>query len=113
MRVDTKRVDRARAAGAISPAEAGAAPARRGRGRPFRPGQSGNPAGKPKGTRNRVTLMLEALLAGEAEEIARKAIALAKAGDSRALKACFDRLLPPRRDRAIAFSFPDVATVAD
>ena len=33
---------------------------RRGPGRPFRPGQSGNPAGKPKGTRHRAT-MLEAV----------------------------------------------------
>ena len=83
------------------------------RGRPFRPGRSGNPAGRPRGARNRATLMLEALLDGEAEGIARKAIELAKAGDSPALKACFDRLLPARRDRHVTFAFPRIRTVAD
>jgi hypothetical protein len=36
------------------------------RGRPFPKGQSGNPAGKPKGTRNAPTLALETLLDGQA-----------------------------------------------
>ena len=31
------------------------------RGRPFEPGQSGNPKGRPKGSRNTVTLLSEAL----------------------------------------------------
>ena len=43
------------------------------RGRPFEPG---NP-GKPKGTRHRTTLAVEALLEGEAEQLTRKAIDLA------------------------------------
>jgi hypothetical protein len=30
----------------------------------FQPGQSGNPAGKPKGARNRTTLAIEALIDG-------------------------------------------------
>jgi hypothetical protein len=33
----------------------------------FAPGQSGNPAGRPKGARNKATLAVEALLVGEAE----------------------------------------------
>jgi len=74
-------------------AETGAA---RARGRPFRPGQSGNPRGKEKGTRNLATMLLEALLEGEAEEIGRKTIELALAGDSRALKACLDSARVPR-----------------
>ena len=32
----------------------------------FKPGQSGNPAGKPKGTRNATTLALETLFDGQA-----------------------------------------------
>ena len=58
----------------------------------FKKGQSGNPAGKPKGTRNATTRMLEALLAGEAEEITRKAIEMAKAGHLPAIRELFDRL---------------------
>ena len=44
------------------------------RGRPFEPGKSGNPKGKPKGSRNQATLLAEALLDGEAEAITRKVI---------------------------------------
>jgi hypothetical protein len=40
-------------------------------GRPFEPGQSGNPAGHPKGSRNKATLAIEVLLDGEAEAITR------------------------------------------
>jgi hypothetical protein len=56
----------------------------------FKPGQSGNPAGKPRGSRNRTTLAVEALLDGEAETLTRKAIELAKAGDLAALRVCLD-----------------------
>ena len=45
----------------------------------FKPGQSGNPAGRPKGSRNRSTLALEAIFEAEAEAITRKAIELALA----------------------------------
>jgi len=85
-------------------ADAGAKP----RGRPFQPGRSGNPRGRPKGSRNATTLMLEALLEGEAEAIGRKLIEMAKAGDSRALKAGFDRLLPAGRDRRPCFRLPEI-----
>ena len=44
----------------------------------FQPGQSGNPAGKPRGTRSAITLAAEALLDGEAEALTRKCIDLAK-----------------------------------
>ena len=72
----------------------------------FKPGQSGNPAGKPKGLRNRATLALEALLDGEAEELTRKAIELAKNGDMAAIRLCLDRIAPPRKDRHVAFPLP-------
>jgi Family of unknown function (DUF5681) len=48
---------------------------------PWRPGQSGNPSGRPKGARNKITLVVEALLDDEAETITRKAIEVAKSGD--------------------------------
>jgi hypothetical protein len=79
----------------------------------FKPGQSGNPAGKPRGTRNKMTRALEALLDGEAEELTRKAIELAKAGDLAALRLCLDRIVPPRRDRHVAFSLPSMSEPAD
>ena len=79
----------------------------------FKPGESGNPAGKPKGARNKVTLAIEALLDGEAEALTRKAIELAKSGDMTALRLCLDRLAPPRKDRHVAFELPPVACPAD
>jgi hypothetical protein len=51
------------------------------RGRPFVKGQSGNPAGRRPGCRNRATLAAEQLLDGEAEALVRKAVELALAGD--------------------------------
>ena len=78
------------------------------RGKPFEPGKSGNPAGKPKGTRNAATLALESLLDGEAEALTRKAVELALAGDITALRLCLDRILPPRKDRPITFEMPAI-----
>ena len=42
------------------------------RGQPFKPGKSGNPAGKPKGSRNATTRAMEALLDGESDVLTRK-----------------------------------------
>lgn len=83
------------------------------RGRPFEPGKSGNPAGKPKGTRNAATLALESLLDGEAEALTRKAVELALAGDIAALRLCLDRILPPRKDRPVSFEMPPINTAED
>ena len=79
----------------------------------FAPGQSGNPAGKPKGARNKTTLAIEALLEGEADALARKAIEMAKDGDGPALRMCLDRLAPPRKDAPVCFDLPPIKSVAD
>jgi hypothetical protein len=68
--------------------------ARKPRGRPFKKGVSGNPAGKPPGSRNRTTLAVQALLDGEAERLTRKCVELALQGDSTALRLCMERLVP-------------------
>ena len=86
---------------------------RRGPGRPFQPGKSGNPAGKPAGARHRATLAAEALLDGEAEALTRKAIDLALAGDPIALRLCLDRILPPRRERPLRFALPELRSAED
>jgi hypothetical protein len=83
------------------------------RGRPFVKGVSGNPAGKPKGARNRSTLAAEALLDGEAEKLTRKAIDMALAGDVFALKLCMERILPPRKDRPVQFDMPSLDGAPD
>src|SRR5829696_8140112 len=83
------------------------------RGRPFKHGQSGNPNGHPQGSRHKTTLAIDALLEGEAETLTRKAVELALAGDTVALRLCLDRLAPPRRDRPVPFALPKLETAAD
>jgi Family of unknown function (DUF5681) len=83
------------------------------RGRPFRKGQSGNPAGKQRGTRHKATLAIEALLDGGAERLTRKAIEKALEGDGVALRLCLDRLCPPRKDRPVSFTLPKIESAHD
>lgn len=78
------------------------------RGKPFPKGVSGNPNGRPKGARNKATLAAEKLLDGEAKALTRKAIELAKTGDVTALRLCMDRIVPPRRDRAVTFKLAPI-----
>src|SRR5215208_2087882 len=79
----------------------------------FKPGQSGNPAGKAKGTRHRATRAAEVLLDGEVEALTRKAVEMALAGDTVAMRLCLDRILPVRKDRHITFTLPTLETAAD
>ena len=79
----------------------------------FAPGQSGNPAGRPKGARSRATMALERILEGDAESILRKVIGLAQDGDATAMRLCLDRMMPARKDRTITFALPPIETAAD
>jgi len=74
---------------------------RKQRGRPFKKGQSGNPAGKAPGTRHRATRAAQVLLDGEAETLTRKCVDMALEGDTTALRICMERICPPARERAI------------
>jgi Family of unknown function (DUF5681) len=87
--------------------------AKKQRGRPFGPGRSGNPQGRPRGSRNKATMAVEALLDGDADAIARKAVERALEGDMAALRLCLERLLPPRRDRPVVFDLPKIEGVSD
>jgi hypothetical protein len=53
--------------------------------------------GRKVGSRNRATLLADALPEGEQEELVRKGIELAKAGDPQMLKFFLDRILPKER----------------
>jgi len=55
----------------------------------------------------------EQIVDGEAEALVRKAIELALAGDTVALGLLLDRIVPPRRDRPVAFSLPALKSPAD
>lgn len=80
---------------------------------PFEKGESGNPAGRPRGARNRATLLMQNLLADDAEAIGRKAIEMAKAGELAAIRLCMDRLAPARKDEPVAFELPPIEKPTD
>ena len=79
----------------------------------FQPGQSGNPAGKPRGTRHRALLALDAIGAAGAEEVLRKVVEDAKAGDIRAAEILLRRVWPERKGRLVEFDLPPVVSAAD
>ena len=71
------------------------------------------PNGRKKGSRNKITQAIEALLDGEGEALTRKAIELGLKGDITALRLCLDRLAPPRRDRHVSFELPKIENAKD
>jgi hypothetical protein len=79
----------------------------------FEKGQSGNPNGRPKGSRNKAAAIIDRLLEGDAESIARQAIDRAKDGDATMIRLCMDRLCPPRKERHLRFALPDLKTADD
>ena len=79
----------------------------------FQKGMSGNPSGKPKGARARVTQLAEKLLEDDRDAIVRAVIAAAKGGDSTAMRLCIERLIPVRKGRAVVFDLPTIETAAD
>jgi hypothetical protein len=74
----------------------------------FKPGHSGNPAGRPRGGPDRRTTLLREL---EVDLPALLAIAKEQAlsGDTRALRLLLDRLLPLRRATSEPVELPELA----
>ena len=77
------------------------------RGRPFARGNGG----RRPGSRNRASLISAALLQGEREELLRKAIELAKAGDVAMFKFLLARSLP--RERLITIDLSEMKFADD
>jgi hypothetical protein len=79
----------------------------------FLPGQSGNPAGKRPGTRNRATLIREAFDEGEEMAVARSVIDKAKSGDVVSARFLLGLLCPRPRGRAITLDLPADMSAGD
>lgn len=71
----------------------------------FKPGQSGNPAGRKPGIRDRRHDLRDTLKA-EAPALVKKCIAMALSGDAAAMKLLLDRCLSPIRPSAAPVQFP-------
>lgn len=73
-------------------------------------GESGNPAGKLRGARNKATMMVFGLMEQGAEEITRAVVEAARGGDLSAARLVLERLAPPARERPIAIDLPNTDT---
>ena len=80
---------------------------------PFQKGQSGNPAGRPRGSRNRKMIVLQTMLDEDGEAILHQAMKMAKAGNTFALRLCMERLLPKRRHEPLQCELPPIRKAAD
>lgn len=83
------------------------------RGRPWTKGQSGNPAGRPRGARHRTTVMLEKLMADDAEAIVRAVLSAAQQGDMTAARMVLDRIVPPAKERPLTVELPSLDSLED
>jgi hypothetical protein len=76
------------------------------RGRPWVKGQSGNPRGRPSRARQ-AAYVTDALIARQAVPLTNKFIEVALGGDRTTLRACVDRISPPRREPPIDLQLPE------
>jgi Family of unknown function (DUF5681) len=79
------------------------------RGRPFK---TGNP-GRPPGSKNKTTQIVEQLAEGQAEQLVQKALEMALAGDVPALRMLLDRVYPPRKGQPVNIDMPPIKTLQD
>ena len=70
-------------------------------------------SGRPRGSRNRVTLAIDSLLEGQSDALTQTAISKALEGDSIALRLCMDRIAPPMKDKPVVFTLPKMQDAMD
>jgi len=73
----------------------------------FRPGESGNPAGRPRGAKNKATILAEEAMAEKVGAVVDKLVERALAGSTSAIRQFLDRNLPMPRG-CIGFDLPDL-----
>ena len=77
----------------------------------FKPGQTGNPNGRPK-DKTPATLLRKSII-GEMPEIINKLVELAKGGDVAAAKVLLDRCVPALKPQAMPINLPVNGTLAE
>lgn len=79
----------------------------------WEPGQSGNPAGRPKGSRHAALLALDAIGAEAGADIMTAVVNAAKNGDMRACELLLRRLWPERKGRPVMLDLPPITGAQD
>lgn len=79
----------------------------------WKKGTSGNPRGRPKGSRNQATLLAIAAMEGELADVVRVVIDAAKGGDMAAARLVVDKLIPATRERPLSIALPEVVTAEE
>lgn len=77
---------------------------------PFQPGVSGNPAGRPRGSRNKSLRLVESLLDDGAAEVVQAVLHAARNGDVAACRVVLERVLPVMREKPIELLLPPTKT---
>jgi hypothetical protein len=70
-------------------------------------------AGRPKGSRSKVTLAIESLLQGQADALRQTAVTKALDGDIVALRLYLERIAPAPKDQPVSFSLPKMHNAMD
>ena len=78
----------------------------------FKPGHPGGP-GRPAGSRNAATLLLDQLADGAASELLEKMIESARGGDMRAAELILSRVWPVRKGRPVSLALPAIKSATD
>jgi Family of unknown function (DUF5681) len=74
---------------------------------PFAKGQSGNPAGRPVGSRNKFTREMQDGLEENGPLVVQRLLELAGEGNMGAMRQCLDRLMGKHRPSAVVLPAPD------
>jgi len=69
--------------------------------------------GRPKGSRNKRSLMVEQMMDGDLEQIVATCLRLAKAGDMAAIREILARTAPVRKGAPVVIDMPAICGVAD
>ncbi len=98
---------------ADTPVGSGAQHAGRGAGGRWQAGTSGDPKGRPLGSRGRATAALDLLGRNSAESVALAVIKAAEGGDVAAARLLLERVWPARRGAPVALDLPPIREPAD
>lgn len=79
----------------------------------FKPGNRANPKGRPQGSRNKATLLLDSIADGAAEAVLGKVLDAARDGDLKAAEIILARIWPHRKSRTVRFDMPGLGCAAD